>query len=116
MATIDAARALGVADEIGSLEPGKKADVILVNMRQPHLYPPVLPIDRLVSYASGTDVDTVMVGGKILMRDRKVLSVDVDEVLDMAQREEEALFDRMPELRELLQVPEGFWGSSRYPS
>ena len=116
MATIDAARALGVADEIGSLEPGKKADVILVNMRQPHLYPPILPIDRLVSYASGTDVDTVMVGGRVLMRDRKVLSVDVDQVLDTAQRENEALFGRMPELRELLQVPEGFWGRSRYPS
>ena len=115
LATIDAAAALGVEHEIGSLEEGKKADIILVDMFQPHLYPPILPIDRLVNYASGADVDTVIVDGVVLVQGRRVLSVDVDEVLESAHHEQEALFERMPHLRDLLLVPEGFWGQSRYP-
>ena len=84
-------------------------------MFQPHLYPPILPIDRLVNYASGADVDTVIVDGVVLVEGRRVLSVDVDEVLESAHHEQEALFERMPHLRDLLLVPEGFWGQSRYP-
>jgi len=68
MCTVDAARALGMADEIGSLEVGKKADVVLLDWRRPHLYPANMPLFRLVYFANGNDVDTVIVDGRIALR------------------------------------------------
>lgn len=115
MTTIDAARALGLEREIGSLEIGKRADVILVDMRKPHLMPLNMPVYRLVCFATGADVDTVIVDGRILMRGRKVMTVDEDAVLDGAERESELMIERTG-LRPLLDLPEGFWRSSRYPN
>jgi len=112
MCTIDGAKALGMEREIGSLEPGKKADVVLVDMRRPHLYPLHMPVFRLVHFANGNDVRTVIVDGAILMRDRKVESVDEDDVLDAAQREAELMLDRGG-LRPLLEQPPRFWGHTR---
>ena len=86
MATIDAARALGLDSEIGSLEPGKKADLILVDMDKPHLYPLNMPVHRITNFANGQDVDTVIVDGRILMQGRVVSSVDESEALAAAQR------------------------------
>lgn len=89
MATIDAAHALGLADEIGSLESGKKADIVLVDMFKPHLFPSDMPVFRLAHYANGADVDTVIVDGRVLMEGRRVRSVDEAEVLleaDLAYR------------------------------
>ena len=113
MVTIDAARALGLEKELGSLEIGKKADIILVDMFKPHLYPLNMPVYRTVHFANGTDVDTVIVNGKILMEHRIVKTVNEEEILEMAQREAEAMLDRN-QLRELLETPERFWGYSRY--
>ena len=104
MVTIDAARALGMEKEIGSLEVGKKADIILVNMFKPHLYPLNMPVYRIVYFANGSDVDTVIVDGKVLMENRIVKTVNEEEVLEMAQRETEAMLDRM-QLRDLLKTP-----------
>lgn len=89
MATIDGARALGMDDRIGSLEPGKDADIILVNMWKPHIVPlaPALVTQRLAYFARGEDVETVMVQGRILMENRKVLSVDEQETLEWADAE-----------------------------
>jgi len=114
MATIEAAEALGLEDEIGSLEVGKKADIILIDMRRPHLYPFDMPLYRVAYFANGNDVQTVIVNGEILMKDREVLTVDEDEVLDMAQREIQAALDRMG-LQHLVETPEGFWGLNRPP-
>jgi 5-methylthioadenosine/S-adenosylhomocysteine deaminase len=86
MATIEGARALSMEEEIGSLEPGKRADIILVNMRQPHLWPPANPLQRLARFANGADVDTTIVGGRILMRSRKLVEHDEDEILDRVER------------------------------
>jgi 5-methylthioadenosine/S-adenosylhomocysteine deaminase len=86
MATIEGARALGMEDEIGSLEVGKRADILLVNMRQPHLWPPVDPMQRLARFANGADVDTTIVGGRILMRGRKLVQADEAAILDRAER------------------------------
>ena len=114
MVTIDAARALGLEKEIGSLEPGKKADVILVDWFRPHLVPMNMPLYRLAYFANGNDVSTVLVNGRVLMRDRVVLSVNEEEVLLMAQREADAAIRRTG-LERLTETPDGFWGRSRLP-
>ncbi len=94
MITIDAAKALGMESEIGSLEPGKKADVTIVNLRKPHLTPNWMVVHRLVYEAVGHDVETVVVDGKILMQDRKILTVDPDAVMAEAARESWAVIER----------------------
>ena len=82
MVTIDAAKNLGMDHLTGSLEPGKKADVILINMEQPHLTPIWMVPQRVVYQVTGHDVDTVMVDGKILMEGRKVKSVNEKKVFE----------------------------------
>jgi 5-methylthioadenosine/S-adenosylhomocysteine deaminase len=109
MTTIDAARALGMEDEIGSLEVGKKADIILIDMLQPHLYPRQMPLYRVAYFANGNDVETVIVNGQVLMLDRQVNTVDVASVLELAQQEIEAALERTG-LQHLVATPEGFWG------
>ena len=113
MVTIDAARALHMDAEIGSLEPGKRADVITVDLRKPHLAPANMPIWRLVCFANGQDVDTVVVDGKMLMTDRKVLHVDIAEVLAAADAETETMIQRTG-LRPMLDEPATLWGRARH--
>jgi cytosine/adenosine deaminase-related metal-dependent hydrolase len=110
MCTIDGAVALGMADDIGSIEVGKKADLTLIDLRRPHLYPANMPVSHVVNFANGNDVHTVICDGKVLMKNRNVLSVDQDKVLDAAQRETELMLDR-GNLRDLLEVPDTFWNS-----
>jgi 5-methylthioadenosine/S-adenosylhomocysteine deaminase len=81
MATIDGARALGMEREIGSLEPGKRADVIIVSMDSARQTPMYDPQSHLVYVTRGDDVRTTIVNGKVLMRDRRVLTVDRAAVL-----------------------------------
>ncbi len=113
MVTIDAARGLGMENEIGSLEAGKKADIILVDMYKPHLFPLQMAPYRLAHYASGADVDTVMVDGKILMENRRVGHIDESEVLDQAQAAIETALHRTG-LHALQDLPERFWGHSKF--
>ena len=113
MVTIDAARAIGLDRDIGSLEAGKKADVILVNLRAPHLVPNVMPVHRIVHEATGHDVDTVVVDGTVLMQGRRVLSVDEDATLDFAEEQARLAYERAG-VERLMELPENFWGSSRY--
>ncbi|MBT1157880.1 amidohydrolase family protein [Aminobacter anthyllidis] len=94
MITIDAAKALGMDHEIGSLEVGKKADIAIINMRQPHLTPNWMVIHRLAHQVLGSDVDTVIVDGKILMEGGKVLTTDMEQALDFGEREAQALVER----------------------
>jgi 5-methylthioadenosine/S-adenosylhomocysteine deaminase len=82
MATINGARAIGMDKEIGSLEVGKKADVIVINMHRPEWYPNYSEVQNLVYSASGDSVETVFVDGKMIMENRKVLTVDEDEILN----------------------------------
>jgi len=113
MATIDAARGLGLDHEIGSLEVGKRADIILLEMAKPHLYPLNMPLYRALYFANGADVDTVIVDGRILMENRRVQTVDEAGVLEYAQQETETMLDRAG-LRTLLATREGFWGRTHY--
>ena len=90
MATIEGARAIGLGDQIGSLEPDKQADVILVDLDQLNLTPVVhLPIrnivPNLVYSATGHEVDTVMVAGRFVMRGREILTADESAIRNEAQ-------------------------------
>ncbi|MBI4476492.1 MAG: amidohydrolase [Acidobacteria bacterium] len=85
MATMGGARALGMDREIGSLEPGKRADLIVVSMASPRQTPMYDPVSHLVYATRGDDVTTTIVNGRVLMRDRKVLSLNEREVLNAAR-------------------------------
>jgi cytosine/adenosine deaminase-related metal-dependent hydrolase len=108
MCTIDAAKALGLDHEIGSLEAGKKADVVLVDMRRPHLYPLNMPVFHLVYFANGNDVHSVIVDGEVVLENRRPVKVDEDDILDAAQRETELMLERTG-YRYMLETPDTFW-------
>jgi len=112
MVTIDAARALGLEKELGSLEPGKKADLILIDMFKPHLVPANMPVHRVAYFANGNDVDTVIVNGEVLMENRQVKTVNEAEVLRLAQKAIKNAIQRT-NLHRLLTIPERFWGVSK---
>jgi 5-methylthioadenosine/S-adenosylhomocysteine deaminase len=85
MATIDGARALHMEKEIGSLEAGKKADIILISLDKPNAVP-MYEVYAQIAYAlKGSDVQTVVIGGRVVMRDRKLLTIDEEEVLARAR-------------------------------
>jgi len=111
MVTVDAAKALGMDKDIGSLEAGKKADIILIDWFKPRLMPMNMPVYRIVYYANGEDVSTVLVDGRVLMRDRKVLSVNEEKSLTFAQKEADLAIKRTG-LPDLTALPNGFWGST----
>jgi 5-methylthioadenosine/S-adenosylhomocysteine deaminase len=94
MATINGARALGLEREIGSLEVGKKADLVLVGLKRPHFTPLHDVVSHLVYSGVGSDVDTMLVDGKILMQGRKVLTLDEGEVMRKAQEASDELLAR----------------------
>jgi 5-methylthioadenosine/S-adenosylhomocysteine deaminase len=85
MATIDGARALGMDSQIGSLAVGKRADVIVVSMTAARQTPMYDPLSHLVYVTRGDDVRTTIVGGRVLMRDRRVLTLNEAEVLAEAR-------------------------------
>jgi 5-methylthioadenosine/S-adenosylhomocysteine deaminase len=87
MATIEGARALGLEREIGSLEPGKRGDVIVVSMTSARQTPVYDPISHLVYVTRGDDVRTTIVNGRVLMRERKVLTLDERAVLADAEQQ-----------------------------
>jgi 5-methylthioadenosine/S-adenosylhomocysteine deaminase len=84
IATMGGARVLGMEKEIGSLEVGKKADVIILDLNQPHLQPLYNIPSQLVYSATGADVHTVIINGKIVLGNRKILTFDEEEVLQKA--------------------------------
>lgn len=86
MATIGSARAIGWADEIGSLETGKKADLIVVSTNSPAMTPSLANINNLVFSGNGRDVDTVMIDGKFVMKNRSLLLADENEILSKATK------------------------------
>jgi 5-methylthioadenosine/S-adenosylhomocysteine deaminase len=96
MATLDGAKALGLETAIGSLEVGKKADIILVDLSKPHLRPLHDVYATLVYSARGADVDTIIVDGKVLMENRRVKTLDEETVMEKAERSAEDLLTRKP--------------------
>ncbi|HEY6087655.1 MAG TPA: amidohydrolase family protein [Burkholderiaceae bacterium] len=113
MVTIDAARALGLDGEIGSIEVGKKADLILVDLFKPHLMPLNMPVFRVTAFANAADVDTTIVDGRVLMRHRQVTSVDEVDVLEQAQLACDRMLERSG-LAHLTNDPPKLWRASHY--
>jgi 5-methylthioadenosine/S-adenosylhomocysteine deaminase len=94
MATIDGARAMGLENEIGSIEVGKRADVIVVDLNESHSTPAIDPVSALVYSANASDVRASVIDGRIVMRDRKLMTLNEATVIDDANREAAALFER----------------------
>jgi 5-methylthioadenosine/S-adenosylhomocysteine deaminase len=112
MATIDGCKALGLDKELGSVEVGKKADLITIDLFQPHLYPLDMLVYRLVYNATGSDVADVTVSGRLVMEGRKLLTVDETEVLEHAQ----GVYGRFVERANLAPYTRNsdrFWSASR---
>ena len=113
LATIEPARALGIDHLVGSLEVGKKADIITVNVMQPHLAPfRVMPIQRLVSHAMGQDVDNVIVEGEVVMENRRLTRVDEAEILQKAAESFEKMLARL-DRTDILENP-NLYGLNQY--
>ena len=86
MATIGGARVLGMDGLIGSIEVGKKADIILVDMNQPHLTPLYNPYSQLVYAARGADVKTSIINGKMVMDKRRLTTIDLPAVMNNVRK------------------------------
>jgi cytosine/adenosine deaminase-related metal-dependent hydrolase len=112
MATIDGYKSLGLDKELGSVEVGKQADLITVDLFQPHLYPPDMLVYRLVYNATGADVADVCVAGRLVVEGRKALTIDEAKTLERVQGVYERFVERAG-LREMRRNPERFWGVSR---
>ena len=95
MATRGGAAALGLADQIGSLDPGKRADVIAVDVRAAHVAPTASPWSAIVYAARATDVRHVCVDGALVVRDRRLLTLDATQVAADARKHADRVFARM---------------------
>ncbi len=94
MATINGARALGLQNDLGSIEVGKKADMILITLKKPHLTPAFNPVSHLVYAAEGTDVQTVIIDGEVVMENRNLKTLREEEILKEASNRSEKLLER----------------------
>lgn len=86
MATIEGAKVLGLERDIGSVEPGKWADLILIDLDKPHFTPLYNLCSHLVYVARGSDVTTAVIGGKIVMKDRRLLTIDRTAAMEEVRR------------------------------
>ena len=92
MATIEGAKVLGMDKEIGTLEPGKKADMIFIKTDRIHLCPDNDVCSNIVYSANGADVDTVMIDGKVIMQGRKMVNLDEREVMKQVKKIAKRIF------------------------
>jgi 5-methylthioadenosine/S-adenosylhomocysteine deaminase len=106
-ATRNGYRALGVADG-GWLAPGNRADLIVVDLRRPHLTPALRVVSDFVHNGQASDVESVMVDGRWIMRDRRVLTLDEGAIVDGAERVARAAWTRLFAERPELPRPPGF--------
>lgn len=95
MATLDGARALCWDNEIGSIEVGKRADLAIINFEKPHLCPLYNEFSHLVYAAKSSDVETVIINGKIVMENRRLTTLDVYKVMEMVEKAKNRLLERL---------------------
>lgn len=100
MATLGGAKCLGLENEIGSLEPGKKADLVILNLNTFHTSPSygVDPISQIVYSATPENVETVIINGKIVMENRRLLTIDENIVLQEGEKSIQRLLKRLPDI------------------
>ncbi|MEZ4526933.1 MAG: amidohydrolase [Desulfobacterales bacterium] len=94
MCTSQGAKALGLGHICGSLEPGKHADIIVIDMNKPHLIPMYHPESHLVYSARGSDVVTSVIDGKVVMENRHLLTIDAEKVMADVRKIAETIRDR----------------------
>jgi 5-methylthioadenosine/S-adenosylhomocysteine deaminase len=94
MATMNGARAMGMQKEVGSIEVGKRADLVLIDLKKPHLVPYGDVVSNIVYSAMGSDVDTVLVDGRVLLRGGKALTLDERKIVDEAEKHQKELISR----------------------
>ena len=85
---------MGIDGEVGSLEPGKKADVITFDMVNPYLTPTKDPLTSIVLYGTSSDIDEVVVDGNFLKRDGHLVTIELREALIEAQRRVDEIIER----------------------
>ena len=95
LATINGARALGLADQIGSIEVGKRADLQLINLDRLHATPQPDPISTIVYAAEAGDVETVIIDGQIVMRERRLLTFNEEDVITQAREQARVCWDSL---------------------
>ena len=119
MATIEAAQAMGIADQVGSLRTGKKADVILVDLLAPALSP-ILPgpvrniVPNLVYAASGSEVETVIIDGQVVVDQHEILTVSEKDVVATANRSALEICERLKQTGWEKDLPLAKWGKEGY--
>jgi 5-methylthioadenosine/S-adenosylhomocysteine deaminase len=86
MACSGGASLMGMEHELGTLEPGKRADIVVVDAGKPHLQPCYNPYSNLVYSAGGADVRDVIIDGRVLIRDKRFLYLDPEEIIDEVRR------------------------------
>ena len=96
IATIEGAHTIGLGDQVGSLEKGKKADIIIIDLKRPHLTPILKTPARnvatnIVYYARGDEVETVLCNGKLIVENYRCTSMDEDEIMNSAQKASEEI-------------------------
>jgi len=94
LATRRGAEVLGIDDKVGSLEEGKRADIIMIDMMNPFLTPTKDPLTSIVLYGTSSDIDTVIVDGRILKRDGALTTIDTAEALLKGQERVEEIIER----------------------
>ncbi|HBH87217.1 MAG TPA: S-adenosylhomocysteine deaminase [Syntrophaceae bacterium] len=85
MATCDGAKALCLDNTVGALTPGMKADIIIINLNRPHLTPLYNEYSHIVYAVNGSDVDTVLINGKVIMKNRTLLTIDENDIIEMVK-------------------------------
>jgi 5-methylthioadenosine/S-adenosylhomocysteine deaminase len=85
LATREGAKALGMDNLVGEIKPGMKADIIIIGINKPHLTPLYNEYSHLVYAASGADVDTVLINGKVVMKDRRLITIDENQAMEKVQ-------------------------------
>jgi 5-methylthioadenosine/S-adenosylhomocysteine deaminase len=81
MATANGAKVLGMGDLVGTLEAGKKADICIIDTNKPHLTPMYDEYSHLAYAVNGSDVETVLINGRVVMRNRRLTTIDENEVM-----------------------------------
>ena len=105
MATLNGAKLLGVDKKLGSIEVGKKADLIIVDIKKPHFYPITNPVTHIVYSAKASDVNTVIIDGKLIMKNRNVITMNEEEILKEVQEIHDSIFPNK-QLQHITSKPE----------